>query len=231
MVLSIWLLLANSEESAPQSGASSSVEGAWTPAAQAVAATAAAPAPSSPVSATLLAGRSAAAELGDAGPVANSTGPATPSPTVTLAATQAESSAEMEHRVHPTHTPTTTPTKTRVPTRTPISTNTPAATPTASPSPTPTRTPLPAAVATTSNQVATPPPPDNDMMAGPRSAVILAPGDNHRSNSPTLFIWQADTDLGPGQEFEVVFWRANGESEAEAKGLVRSSPSAEMFLQ
>ncbi|MBE2237801.1 MAG: protein phosphatase 2C domain-containing protein [Caldilineaceae bacterium] len=112
-------------------------------------------------------------------------------------------------------------------------TSTPAATPTASPSPTPTltRTPLPAAVAPTSNQAAAPPPPDSVNQAGPRSAVILAPGDNHSSHTATLFRWKPDADLAPGQEYEVVFWKANGESEADARGLVRSSPLTEVLLQ
>ena len=123
-------------------------------------------------------------------------------------------------------TPTLAVTSTRMPT------STPAATPTASPSPTPTltRTPFPAAVAPTGNQVATPPPPDNDMQTGPRSAVILAPGDNHSSYTATLFRWRPDADLAPDQEYEVVFWKANGESEAGARGLVRSSPSTEILL-
>jgi len=134
----------------------------------------------------------------------------------------------------PTSTPTATLTAlpSPTPTLTPYRTSTPAATPTASPSPTPTltHTPLPAAVAPTSSQVAAPPPPDSVNQAGPRSAVILTPGDNHNSNTATLFRWRPDADLAPGQEYEVVFWKANGESEGQGKGLVRSSVAVEILL-
>jgi hypothetical protein len=36
--------------------------------------------------------------------------------------------------------------------------------------------------------------------------------------------------LAAGQEFEVVFWNANGESEAQARGWVRSSPQSQALI-
>jgi len=109
----------------------------------------------------------------------------------------------------------------------------PTATPTASATATrrpPTSTPTPTRVVATATATAPPATPTPrptataNTAAGPYAATILAPGDGQSSRAPVTFAWTADAPLAVGQEFEVVFWNANGESEAQARGWVRSSP-------
>ncbi len=120
-------------------------------------------------------------------------------------------------------TATPLPVSTQAPAR---PTSTPMATPTPRPSITPTATatrPLPTAGAPSTAPAGAIASPASDPAGGPTSAQIIQPNDNHSSNTPTIFKWVANTPLAPGQEFEVVFWRANGETETNARGLVHSS--------
>jgi len=126
--------------------------------------------------------------------------------------------------------PTPTPTR-RPPTAT--ATRTPRATATRRP---PTVTPTPTRIAATPTPTAPPatptlrPTPTLNTAAGPYAATIQTPGDGHNSRSPVPFAWSADAPLAPGQEFEVVFWNANSESEAQARGWVRSSPQTQVVI-
>jgi len=111
------------------------------------------------------------------------------------------------------------------PTSTPMSTSTPA--PTATPVPTatgiatPTRRPTPTATVAETNLTAPPVGPAATAGLGPSSVQIQAPADNANSADLTQFAWKPDQPLAPGQEFEVLFWRAN-EPESTARGWVRS---------
>jgi hypothetical protein len=68
-----------------------------------------------------------------------------------------------------------------------------------------------------------PAPTRNLASSGPSSIIILSPADGYSSLAPVNFSWTADTPLAPGQEFEVVFWNAATETEAQGRGWVRSS--------
>jgi len=116
------------------------------------------------------------------------------------------------------------PTRTPIPTSTPMMTSTPR--PTTTPTPTPTRSlPTPSTVSGVATAAA--PAVADSAVGGPTSAQIIQPGDNHSSNVATLFKWVADAPLAPGQEFEIVFWKANGESEVQARGILHSSIATE----
>ncbi|HHW86890.1 MAG TPA: protein kinase, partial [Chloroflexi bacterium] len=112
------------------------------------------------------------------------------------------------------------------PMRTPLPTSTPIATSTPRPTNTPTATPI--AIATLVLATVAAPAPVDGATDGPTSAQIFQPGDNHSSNTATLFKWTANAPLAPGQEFEIIFWKANGETEAQGRGLLRSSPASEV---
>jgi hypothetical protein len=100
----------------------------------------------------------------------------------------------------------------------------------------PTSTPTPTRVAATATPTAPPATPTPrptataNTAAGPYAATILAPNDGQSSRAPLTFAWTADAPLAAGQEFEVVFWNANGESEAQARGWVRSSPQSQALI-
>lgn len=66
---------------------------------------------------------------------------------------------------------------------------------------------------------------------GPTRADVLEPEDNYRSNTETNFKWKPDAQLEQGQQYEVVFWRANGELEANARSLVPSSTDTSITLK
>ena len=72
------------------------------------------------------------------------------------------------------------------------------------------------------------PTPARSTASGPQNAEISYPGNNHSSDTPTAFKWVADAPLAPGQEFEVIFWRAIGGTEAQGKGILRSSTATEV---
>jgi serine/threonine protein phosphatase PrpC len=116
------------------------------------------------------------------------------------------------------------PTRTPIPTSTPMMTSTPR--PTSTPTATATRTLSPPVTLLATATTAAPPSADS-ATGGPTSAQIIRPGDNHSSNTATIFRWVADAPLAPGQEFEIVFWKANGESEAQARGILHSSIATE----
>lgn len=100
----------------------------------------------------------------------------------------------------------------------------------------PTATPTPTRVVVTATPTAPPatstprPAPTADLAGGPNAATILAPNDRQSSRAPTTFAWTVDAPLATGQEFEVVFWNANSESEAQARGWVRSSPQSQAVI-
>ena len=126
---------------------------------------------------------------------------------------------------------------TPAPTRTPPATSTPMATATPQPSstpwpsstPRPSSTPVGVAVATRAATVAATRTQPEAATNGPTSATILQPGDNHSSDTSTVFKWVANAPLAPGQEFEVVFWKANGQTEAQGRGIIRSSTASETW--
>jgi len=126
--------------------------------------------------------------------------------------------------VEPTPVPKTTATSTQTATRTPIPTSTPL--PTSTPVATATRRPASSTTpaATRSAQGATRTNPGD----GPQSARILEPVDNYASDTSTTFRWVADAPLAPGQEFEVIFWRAAGGTQAQGRGILRSSTSSQV---
>jgi len=117
-------------------------------------------------------------------------------------------------------------TRTPIPTSTPMPTSTPRSTNT--PTPTPTRTqPTPSTsssgtITTTAAAVA------DSASGGPTSAQIIQPGDNHSSNTATIFKWVANEELAPGQEFEIIFWKAVGETQDQGRGIARSSAASEI---
>jgi tRNA A-37 threonylcarbamoyl transferase component Bud32 len=120
----------------------------------------------------------------------------------------------------PSPTNTTAPTiRAPLPTSTPMMTATPRPTSTPTPTTTPTRAPVTVAAA---------PAVADSASSGPTSAQIIQPGDNYSSNTATIFKWVADAPLAPGQEFEIVFWKANGESMDQGRGIARSSPASEI---
>ena len=100
----------------------------------------------------------------------------------------------------------------------------------------PTATPLAAAATRASQPTATraaatntpasvtplPAPTRNLAAVGPSSVAVLAPPDGYSSLVPVTFSWTPDAPLAPGQEFEVVFWNAAAETEAQGRGWVRS---------
>ncbi|HHY56108.1 MAG TPA: serine/threonine protein kinase [Chloroflexi bacterium] len=110
--------------------------------------------------------------------------------------------------------------------RTPLPTSTPMATSTPRPTNTPTSTPI--SMPTRALATVAAPAPADSAAGGPTLAQIIQPGDNHSSNTATLFKWVADAPLATGQEFEIIFWKANGETEAQARGILRSSPASEV---
>src|SRR5690606_36971583 len=57
---------------------------------------------------------------------------------------------------------------------------------------------------------------------------ILEPVDNYASDTSTTFRWVADAPLAPGQEFEVIFWRAAGGTQAQGRGILRSSTASQV---
>ena len=72
------------------------------------------------------------------------------------------------------------------------------------------------------------PAPNSSTASGPYSAEIDHPDNNHSSDTPTTFKWVADAPLAPGQEFEIIFWRAAGGTEAQGRGILRSSIAMEV---
>jgi len=116
-----------------------------------------------------------------------------------------------------TPTPGARATSTRLP-----ATNTATPAPTATPS----RTPQAAAtLAATLRPTAV----ANIGGSGPTSARILAPPDNAASAQSIQFAWEPNGQLGPGQEYEVVFWRP-GEDELMGRGWVRSSTATSVVI-
>jgi len=97
--------------------------------------------------------------------------------------------------------------------------------PTSTPRPTPTPTSTPTRAPTT---VAAAPAVADSAIGGPTSAQIIQPGDNHSSNVATIFKWVADAPLAAGQEFEVIFWKANGETQDQGRGIARSFTGSEI---
>ena len=97
---------------------------------------------------------------------------------------------------------------------------TPIATVAAQPSQ-PTATRL-AATSTPASVPALPAPTRSLTTGGPSSIAVLEPPDGYSSLAPITFSWNPDAPLAPGQEFEVVFWNAATETEAQGRGWVRS---------
>jgi serine/threonine protein kinase len=198
-VAGIWWLFASS---APQTDAGTQVAFVAT-------VTPAPPTPTAP---------EATATFAATATVANATHPSTPFPTSTPMATPTP---------HPSNTPMPTADAAAAAvanarhTSTPMATSTLMATATPRPSNTPTatsaRSPTPAVNRTQPETSG----------GGPTSARILQPGDNHSSDTSTVFKWVANAPLAPGQEFEVVFWKANGQTEAQGRGIIRSSTASE----
>lgn len=141
----------------------------------------------------------------------------TPMPTITESI---PASVESEPTTAPQPTVTNAPTATRtpIPTSTPLSTSTPVATAT--------RKATAAATpgATRSAQATS----RTDTTGGPISARILEPVDNYASDTSTTFRWVADAPLAPGQEFEVIFWRAAGGTQAQGRGILRSATASQV---
>ena len=155
---------------------------------------------------------------------ATTTSPSATSTATTEPTAPGDEQAQAVSTVSLVGTPTPPATSTRIPTATPLATAT-SATATPAPINTPTATaaqrvvaPQPTLSAATSNT------------GGPRAATILQPLDNTSSNNPTLFSWQPDGDLAPGQEYEVVFWNPQNQTINQAVGWVRSATATSVVI-
>ena len=135
-----------------------------------------------------------------------------------LAGTPSDVINDVGNNILPTASPTgqasAQPGPTALATSTPLPRAT--ATPTATTTPTRTSTPRPPAETPTAtsgpNNTASQETTSAAASGGPTSVTLISPADGHAGNGPVTFSWLPNQPLAPGQVFEPVYWKANGET-------------------
>jgi hypothetical protein len=162
-------------------------------------------------------------------------------PCVVLPAVPVSAAARAAFSRTPTPFPTATSTPTPFPTAT--ATNTPFApelalsqgipvppSPTPRFRPTPTRRPGAAATAAARLPQPTVDPMERLAATGPYAVGSFSPTSGYSSAVPTTFSWASDMPLGPGQVFEVAFWR-QGESPEAGRGWNEATTDSSLAVK